>query len=144
MVTNPLTHSALVICSNENSSVPFSPTVMISPFAVVMITVSLAHVERCIDLAARSMGAGLFMRISNVLLPNIKIGMILTFFPTFLLSWDEIAVTIFVPSVDAVRLPRLMWMGLRDNIDSAIAAISVVLIVIVTISVIAKHALSKK
>ncbi|HVX76516.1 MAG TPA: ABC transporter permease, partial [Bradyrhizobium sp.] len=33
-----------------------------------------------------------------------------------------------VSSVNAVTLPRLMWMGLRDNIDPAIAAISVLLI----------------
>jgi putative spermidine/putrescine transport system permease protein len=44
------------------------------------------------------------------------------------LSWEEIGVTLFVTSVDAVTLPRLMWMGLRDNIDPAIAAISVLLI----------------
>ncbi|MGB7242299.1 MAG: hypothetical protein WBC93_09470 [Sulfitobacter sp.] len=59
------------------------------------------------------------------------VSFFLTFFLTFVLSWEEIAVTIFITSVDAVTLPRLMWMGLRDNIDPAIAAISVVLIIIV-------------
>jgi hypothetical protein len=44
------------------------------------------------------------------------------------LSWEEIGVTLFITSVNAVTLPRMMWMGLRDNIDPAIAAISVVLI----------------
>ncbi len=35
------------------------------------------------------------------------------------------------PWVDRpITLPRLMWMGLRDNIDPAIAAISVILILI--------------
>lgn len=48
-----------------------------------------------------------------------------------MLSWEEIGVTIFVTSVNIATLPRMMWMGLRDNIDPAIAAISVVLIVLV-------------
>ena len=38
----------------------------------------------------------------------------------------------------SVTLPRLMWQGLRDNIDPAIAAISVVLIVIVAAVVVAR------
>ena len=35
---------------------------------------------------------------------------------------------LFITSVDVITLPRMMWMGLRDNIDPAIAAVSVVLI----------------
>jgi putative spermidine/putrescine transport system permease protein len=49
---------------------------------------------------------------------------------SFVLSWEEIGVTLFVTSVNAITLPRLMWMGLRDNIDPAIAAISVLLILL--------------
>jgi putative spermidine/putrescine transport system permease protein len=37
---------------------------------------------------------------------------------------------LFITSVNAITLPRLMWMGLRDNIDPAIAALSVILIII--------------
>ena len=53
-----------------------------------------------------------------------------------MLSWEEIGVTLFVTSVNAITLPRLMWMGLRDNIDPAIAAISVILILL-TVAVLA-------
>ena len=51
--------------------------------------------------------------------------------------------TLFITSVDAVTLPRLMWMGLRDNIDPAIAAISVVLIAIVVTVILTKTALER-
>ncbi len=124
------------------AGVALTHAVMIAPFAVVLIAVSLAQVDRRIDLAARSMGAGLTTRIFRVILPNIRFGLITSFFLTFVLSWEEIAVTIFITSVDAVTLPRLMWMGLRDNIDPAIAAISVILIVIVAITAVAKSAFS--
>jgi putative spermidine/putrescine transport system permease protein len=60
------------------------------------------------------------------------------------LSWEEIGVTLFITSVDAVTLPRMMWMGLRDNIDPAIAAISVILIGIVISVILVKTAVTLK
>ncbi|WP_227270409.1 ABC transporter permease [Roseobacter weihaiensis] len=113
-------------------------TVMVVPFAVVLISVSLAQVDRRIDLAARAMGAGLARRINSVLLPNIRFGVLTAFFLSFVLSWEEIGVTIFITSVNVVTLPRLMWMGLRDNIDPAIAAVSVVLICIVVMVILTR------
>ncbi|MEP1519647.1 ABC transporter permease [Ascidiaceihabitans sp.] len=131
-----------IIAYDTLAGVVLAHSVMIAPFAVVMISVSLAQVDRRIDLAARAMGAGLTTRILRVILPNIRFGLIVSFFLTFVLSWEEIAVTIFITSVDAVTLPRLMWMGLRDNIDPAIAAISVVLIVIVALIAVTRSLLS--
>jgi putative spermidine/putrescine transport system permease protein len=111
--------------------VALAHSVMIAPYAVVLITVALAQVDRRIDLAARGMGASLARRVRHVILPSIRFGVLSALLLTFVLSWEEIGVTLFITSVDAVTLPRLMWMGLRDNIDPAIAAISVILICIV-------------
>ena len=120
--------------------VALAHSVMVAPFAVVLITVALSQVDRRIDLAARSMGAGLMTRVFRIIVPNIRFGLIAALFLTFVLSWEEIGVTLFITSVNAVTLPRLMWMGLRDNIDPAIAAISVVLIAIVVTVVLIKTA----
>jgi putative spermidine/putrescine transport system permease protein len=116
--------------------------VMIAPFAVVLITVALAQVDRRIDLAARGFGASMTQRIFRVILPNIKFGVFTAAFLAFVLSWEEIGVTLFITSVNAVTLPRMMWMGLRDNIDPAIAAISVVLIVLVIAVIVGKTVIS--
>lgn len=120
-----------IVAYDKMAGVALAHTVMIAPFAVVLITVSLSQIDRKMDLAARSMGAGLFTRIFSVILPNIRFGVFAAFLLTFILSWEEIGVTLFITSVDAITLPRLMWMGLRDNVDPAIAAISVVLIAII-------------
>lgn len=108
--------------------------VMITPFAVVMILVALAQVDRRIDLAARGLGATALQRVFKVILPNIRFGVLMAALMVFFLSWEEISVTLFVTSANAITLPRLMWMGVHDNIDPAVAAISVVLIVITTIA----------
>lgn len=120
------------------AGVALAHAVMIAPFAVVLVSVALAQLDRRIDLAARSMGAGVATRVFRVILPNIRFTLLTALFLTFVLSWDEIGVTLFITSVNAVTLPRLMWMGLRDNIDPAIAAISVVLITIVVTVILAK------
>ena len=113
-------------------------TVMVMPYAFVIILVALGQVDRKIDLAARSMGASVWTRITTVILPNIRFGVLSGFMLSFILSWDEIAVTLFITSVRAITLPRRMWMGLRDNIDPAVAALSVVLIVIVTLVILGR------
>ena len=82
------------------------------------------------------------LRILRVIVPNIRFGVFTAAFLAFVLSWEEIGVTLFITSVNAVTLPRMMWMGLRDNIDPAIAAISVVLIVLVIMIIVGKTAIS--
>ncbi len=142
----------LITLSKFNSFIAFDTwagvalahSVMIAPYAVVLITVALVQVDRRIDLAAQGMGAGLARRIRDVILPNIRFGVISALVLTFVLSWEEIGVTLFITSVKAVTLPRLMWMGLRDNIDPAIAAISVILIAIVVMVVLGKTILQRR
>lgn len=125
------------------AGVALAHSVMIAPYAVVLITVALAQVDRRIDLAARGMGAGLMRRIRSIILPNIRFGVISALLLTFVLSWEEIGVTLFITSVNAVTLPRLMWMGLRDNIDPAIAAVSVILIAVVMLGILTKTVLQR-
>jgi len=125
------------------AGVALAHSVMIAPYAVVLITVALAQVDRRIDLAARGMGAGLMRRIRSVILPNIRFGVISALLLTFVLSWEEIGVTLFITSVNAVTLPRLMWMGLRDNINPAIAAVSVILIAVVMLAILTKTVLQR-
>ncbi|MCX7646667.1 MAG: ABC transporter permease [Rhodobacteraceae bacterium] len=127
-----------VIAYDRWGGVALAHAIMVAPFAVVLVSVALAQLDRRIDLAARSMGAGLGTRIFRVVLPNIRFSVLTALFLTFVLSWEEIGVTLFITSVQAVTLPRLMWMGLRDNIDPAIAAISVVLIALVVLVLIGR------
>lgn len=119
-------------------------TVMVAPFAVVIITIALSQVDRRIDLAARSMGAGYRDRMVRVILPNIRFALLAAGFLTFILSWEEIGVTLFITSVNVETLPRLMWSGLRDNIDPAVAAVSVILSVLVGTIVIARAVLGRR
>ena len=118
--------------------VTLAHVVMIVPFAVIGIMGSLSRLDRRIELAARGMGASLWQTTVMVMLPNIRFGILSAWLLTFVLSWEEIGVTLFITSVQAITLPRRMWMGLRDNIDPAIAAISVLLIIATVVLVLVR------
>jgi putative spermidine/putrescine transport system permease protein len=124
--------------------VTLAHVVVIVPFAVVLILVALAQVDRRIDLAARGLGATALQRVFTIILPNIRFGVLTAALMAFALSWEEIGVTLFVTSVNAITLPRMMWMGVHDNIDPAIAAISVVLIVITTVTLVGRMILQRE
>lgn len=104
--------------------------VMAVPYSVVTILVALSQVDTRLQLAARNLGASIWQTSWWVILPNIKIGLASSFLLSFVLSWEEISVTLFVTSIEVTTLPRLMWSGLRDNIDPIIASISVILILL--------------
>ncbi|MGH7174690.1 MAG: ABC transporter permease [Gemmataceae bacterium] len=104
--------------------------VMNTPFAMVVVLSALGRLDRSIERAARSVGASLWRTTVIVVLPNIKFGIAGAAVLAFMLSWQEVTVTLFVTSVNAITLPVRIWMGLRDNVDPAAAAISVVLVVI--------------
>ncbi|WP_137390615.1 ABC transporter permease [Rhodoligotrophos defluvii] len=106
------------------------------PYAVVTILVALTQVDRRIELAARNLGASIWQTTFLVLLPNIKLGIASAAFLSFILSWEEIAVTLFVTSFEIITLPRRIWSGLRDNIDPVIAAVSVFLIAITVTAIV--------
>jgi putative spermidine/putrescine transport system permease protein len=112
--------------------------IMVEPFAVVVILVALSQLDRRIETAARSLGASLTQTTFLVVLPNIRHGILSTLFLTFVLSWEEIAVTLFVTSVNVITLPRRIWSGLRDALDPVIAAISAVLILLTVLVVLGR------
>lgn len=79
-----------------------------------------------------------------MILPGIRLGVASAAFLCFVLSWEEIAVTLFITSVDAITLPRLMWAGLRDNVDPVIKAVSALLIVATAVVLAAATMLSAR
>ena len=56
---------------------------------------------------------------------------------SFILSWDEIVVTIFISKFDVFTLPRRLWNGMRENTDPTVAAAAVILITTTLIFLIA-------
>ncbi|MDH6232026.1 putative spermidine/putrescine transport system permease protein [Mesorhizobium soli] len=151
MVMPPVV-SAIILYFFETSLIDIAPwigfdsiggvilahVVVATPFALVTFMVSLSQIDRRIDMAARGLGASLWQSIFWIILPNARFGIISAAFFAFILSWEEISVTLFITSFNVVTLPRQMWNGMRDNIDPAIAAISVILISLTVLGILGR------
>ncbi|MBY8978084.1 ABC transporter permease [Rhodobacteraceae bacterium NNCM2] len=105
------------------------------PYVVTTVSTSLALLDPRLEQAARSLGASPWRAAIDVLLPNIRGGVIAGAIFAFIISWDEIVVTLFISTRAVYTLPRRMWDGIRENVDPTVAAVAVVLMAITMLGV---------
>src|SRR5205823_9290286 len=82
--------------------------------------------------AAMGLGASRLRAIWRVTLPQIRPALISTVFLTFISSFDELVIAMFLGGAN-MTLPKKMFDNILNAIDPTIAAVSVLQIVIVTI-----------
>lgn len=113
--------------------VGFGHLMMALPYSLIAMLVAYSRLDINLYKASRSLGAGLWMTIRQVLMPNVRVGMAGSFFMAFIMSWEEVVVTLFTSGLNVVTLPKRIWDGLRYNLDPAIAAVSTLMILITLI-----------
>ncbi|MFK0692919.1 ABC transporter permease [Mesorhizobium sp. IMUNJ 23033] len=111
-------------------------TIVAAPYSALTVSASLALLDPRLEQASRSLGASRLRTVADVILPNIKGGVAAGALFAFIMSWDELVLTLFVANRVVYTLPRKMWDGIRENVDPSVAAISA-LLVLLTISVLA-------
>jgi putative spermidine/putrescine transport system permease protein len=89
------------------------------------------------ELVARSLGASRLKAFFVITLPQIKFSVITAALLSFLTSFDEVIVSIFVSGGANATLTKHMFSALRDYIDPTIAAISTIMVLISTILLLA-------
>ena len=67
-----------------------------------------------------------------VILPRITPGILSGAIFAFIHSWDELVIVLFIASRDVFTLPRRIWDGINENLDPAMAAVAVLLVVFTT------------
>lgn len=105
-------------------------------FVVITVYSSLSNVDKSWERAARSLGANAAQSVWWVIVPNVMPGILSGALFAFVISWDEVVLTLFVTSREINTLPKQIFVSVRDNVDPAIAAAASVMM-IATITVIA-------
>jgi putative spermidine/putrescine transport system permease protein len=82
------------------------------------------------EMVARSLGASRPRAFLLVTLPQIRFSVITAALLSFLISFDEVIIAMFVSGGENSTLTRNMLNALRDQIDPTIASISTIMIVI--------------
>jgi putative spermidine/putrescine transport system permease protein len=98
------------------------------PFAIISITNSLERFDKSIEDAAVLCGASPLEAKLRVTLPGIRLGIIGAAIFSFLASWDEVVIAIFMASPDRQTLPVMIWSTLRQDLSPVIAAVSTLLV----------------
>jgi putative spermidine/putrescine transport system permease protein len=69
----------------------------------------------------------------RIVLPNIMPGVAAGAIFSFVSSWDEITVTLFITSRHVVTLPRRIWTSIADSVDPALAAVATLALAVTVI-----------
>jgi len=99
------------------------------PFAILAIGNALEGFDKAIEDAAILCGASPWQARLKVTLPGIKHGLLTAAIFSFLASWDEVVLAIFMASPTLQTLPVKIWTTLRQDLTPVIAAASTLLIV---------------
>jgi len=102
--------------------------VLITPFVIRMVMVSLARFDPAIEEAARNLGAGRWRTFFLITLPLIRPGVLAGSVFAFILSFDELVVTLFLTAPGLQTLPIRIYTYVEYSSDPTISAISTALI----------------
>jgi putative spermidine/putrescine transport system permease protein len=100
------------------------------PLVLMVVTSALKNYDVNQEMVARSLGASRLRAFLLVTLPQIRFAVITGAVLSFLTSFDEVIVAMFVSGGDNSTLTRNMFNSLRDQIDPTIAAISTMMILV--------------
>lgn len=112
-------------------------TVMALPFAFIPIAATLEQFDTRFEQASASLGASRLTTFFHIILPLIGTGMMTGALFAFVISFDEVVVSLFVGGVGLRTLPMQMYHSVANDIDPTIAAASTMLLAVTAAIVIA-------
>jgi putative spermidine/putrescine transport system permease protein len=95
------------------------------PFVVRMIAGAMFNFDKRLDLAARVLGASKLQRIRYILLPLIKPGLFSGMTFAFILSFNNIPLSVFLVRPGETTLPITVINHLEYSLDPVLAAVNV-------------------
>lgn len=131
-----LNHMVLVYNLPVLASLLVGHTALLLPYAVRVVSASLANLRADIDDAAVTLGATRAQAFFKVVLPNIRGGIAAAAVLAFITSFNQVPVSLFLTGPGISTLPIEMMSYMETSYDPSIAALST-LLVLFTIGVVA-------
>ena len=107
-------------------------TVLAIPFALVTMAAVLKSYDQRLDQAAATLGANRLRTLTGVTIPLVKGGLVAAFLFSFITSFDELTIAIFISGGVKTTLPKQMWDDMILQLNPTLAAVSVVVFIVVT------------
>jgi ABC-type spermidine/putrescine transport system permease subunit II len=103
------------------------------PYNVIIIASTLVNLDETLEKASMNLGANRIQTFFRVTLPLIRPGLVSAALFAFISSFDELIIAIFISGVKAITLPKMMWDGIRFEVNPTLTAISSILILLSTV-----------
>ena len=111
-------------------------TLLVLPYAVRVVSASLAAFDFSVEEAAISLGCPPLKAFFTVVLPNVQAGVIAAFILAFIPSINDVSVSLFLTGPGLSTLPIQLLAHMEQFFDPTIAAVSV-LLMLLTVGVMA-------
>lgn len=108
--------------------------VMVTPYMIRIVGASMDNFNYTLEDAAASLGASPLNTFFRVTLPNIMSGVVVGMVFSFMISFSEVVITLFVSSSRSTTFPVRVYAALRtEGLDPMVLAYSAIIIVIVLV-----------
>jgi putative spermidine/putrescine transport system permease protein len=104
--------------------------IVVFPFALRLTLAAATGMDRSVEMAAISLGAGGWTLFRRVTLPLILPGVISGWMLAFIQSFDDLTMTVFLAAPSTETLPVRMFLYIQDNIDPLVTSVSASVIAI--------------
>lgn len=100
------------------------------PFVVTNVTTALSSFDYNLERAAAILGASRFKTFMQVTLPIIRPGIVAGALFAFVISFDEVVVSLFIQSPTLQTLPVRMYASVAEEVDPTISAASTIVLAV--------------
>ncbi|WP_308797811.1 ABC transporter permease [Agromyces silvae] len=108
-------------------------TVLALPFVVVSVMNALSRIDRNLELAGYSLGAGPFRTFRTITLPQMAPGLLTGAMFAFITSWDEAVVALFLSTPRVRTLPVLIFSQISSGVEPSVAAAASLLLLVTVV-----------
>lgn len=102
------------------------------PFVIVTLMAVLSTYDERLDYAAWSLGANRWQALRRITLPIILPGIIAAFLFAFVISLDELSISLFISGGTRPTLPKQLWVDSMLRVSPVVTAVATVVLVFVT------------
>jgi putative spermidine/putrescine transport system permease protein len=111
-------------------------TVYVMPFALRLVLTGLARFDFSLEEASRNLGGGWVSTWREITLPLLRPSIVAAFTFSFILSFVNLPISMFLTSPDTATLPTTMFAYIESRIDPMIAAVSTSIIAVAAVATI--------
>ncbi|MFC3395148.1 ABC transporter permease [Brenneria rubrifaciens] len=125
------------------SAIVIGHAVIAFPIATIILSSTLQGIDRQLEYAAMSLGASDFTVLRRITFPLAAPGMISAAIFSFLSSFDELLISMFMAGNDVPTLSVRIWNNIQFELEPTIAAVSVLLILITVVMLLTTNLMTK-